>query len=91
MAPKLLFVLFLFVPVSESHQTTEKLRKGAILNQMREWGTRTFKSKLYTRRGAKKQFLVAAVITPSILNDVTGTSADRRMPITTWNSGETNV
>ena len=67
----LIFILIWFVLVPESYQTTEKLRKGALLNQMREWGTRTFESKLYNTGAVKNQFLVAAIITPTILNDVT--------------------
>ena len=75
MVRMLLFCLFWFVLVSDSYQTpgqtSENLRKGAILNQMREWGKRTFESKLYKTGDVQNQFLVAAVITPTILSNVT--------------------
>ena len=67
----ILSFLFCLVFVQESYQNEEKLRKGAILNQMRQWGLRTFKSGLYETGAVEKQFLVAAVISPNTFDDVT--------------------
>ena len=67
----LLLGLCWFVLVSDSYQTSEKVRKGAILNQMHEWGKHTFESRLYEKGAVKKQFLAAALITPTILSNVT--------------------
>ena len=57
--------------VEESYQNEEKLIKGAILNQMREWGKRIFQSQLYnTTQEVKKQYLVAAIVSPDTFNDI---------------------
>ena len=67
--------------VEESYQDEEKLIKGAILNQMREWGKRIFQSQLYITQEVKKQYLVAAIVSPDTFNDIEKLQLMEKCPI----------